>query len=414
MSTSLFRQEVIESKRQRLFGEVTVAQPLAFSVLTGFLLLVAVSVGLFLATGSFARKETAPGYLQPDLGVIDIYPPAAGILQSLTVEEGDTVAAGDVLATVLTERISIGGTRVGAAMLDSVNRQIEETEEQIAIARDRAIGEEKRLNAEIAGLEEEQAEIEAQIAVQRDLVVVARDNLDSIEELTGRGVISETEYKRRQEQVLSYEQQLAGLRQRLAEIGNRIEQSQMALTGAPLNARERLSELSAAHAALMRQKAELEGQRAMQVVAPVSGRIGAVRLTEGGRADQTALMTLLPEGSELEAHLMVPTRAIGFLAEGQEVRLSYDAFNYRRFGVYEGRIRKISRTILGPGEIVGPIQLEEPAYRVTVALADQDVEAYGQQVPLQPGMTLSADIILEDRSLIDWLLDPLLSLRGRV
>lgn len=414
MTSSLFRQEAIESKRQRLFGEVTVAQPLAFSVLTGFLLLVAVAVGVFLATGSFARKETAPGYLQPDRGVIDIYPPAAGILQSLNVEEGDSVAVGDVLATILTERISIGGTRVGAAMLDSVNRQIAETEEQIAIARDRAIGEKARLESEIAGLEEERAELQAQLKVQRDLVAVARDNLDSIEELTGRGVISETEYKRRQEQVLSYEQQHAGLRQRLAEIGNRIEQAQMALGAAPLNARERLSELSAAHAALMRQKAELEGQRAMQVVAPVAGRIGALRLTEGGRADQTALMNLLPEGSTLEAHLMVPTRAIGFLEEGQTVRLSYDAFNYRRFGVYDGQIRKISRTILAPGEMIGPIQLEAPAYRVTVALAEQDVEAYGQRVPLQPGMTLSADIILEERSLLDWLLDPLLSLRGRV
>lgn len=414
MTSSLFRQEVIESKRQRLFGEVTVAQPLAFSVLTGFLLLVAIAVGVFLATGSFARKETAPGYLHPDRGVIDIYPPAAGILQSLNVKEGDSVAAGDVLATILTERISIGGTRVGAAMLDSVNRQIAETEEQIAIAQDRAIGEAARLKSEIAGLQEEEAELQAQLKVQRDLVAVARENLDSIEELTGRGVISETEYKRRQEQVLSYEQQLAGLRQRVAEIGNRIEQSRMALNAAPLNTRERLSELSAAHAALMRQKAELEGQRAMQVVAPVAGRIGALRLTEGGRADQTALMNLLPEGSSLEAHLMVPTRAIGFLKEGQTVRLSYDAFNYRRFGVYDGQIRKISRTILAPGEMIGPIQLEAPAYRVTVALAGQDVEAYGQRVPLQPGMTLSADIILEERSLLDWLLDPLLSLRGRV
>ncbi len=56
----------------------------------------------------------------------------------------------------------------------------------------------------------------------------------------------------------------------------------------------------------------------------------------------------------------------------------------------------------------------ERVYRVTVAIDHQTIEAYGKAVPLQAGMTLTADIILEKRSLIQWLLDPLLSLRGRV
>jgi membrane fusion protein len=50
---------------------------------------------------------------------------------------------------------------------------------------------------------------------------------------------------------------------------------------------------------------------------------------------------------------------------------------------------------------------------VTVQLQSQQFAAYGEHFPLQAGMTLRADIVLEERSLFEWLMDPLLALRGR-
>ena len=72
--------------------------------------------------------------------------------------------------------------------------------------------------------------------------------------------------------------------------------------------------------------------------------------------------------------------------------------------------------MLGPSELPGPIAglAKESAYRVKVALERQTVDAFGREVPLQPDMTLRADIILERRSLIEWLLEPLLSVRHRM
>jgi len=58
-----------------------------------------------------------------------------------------------------------------------------------------------------------------------------------------------------------------------------------------------------------------------------------------------------------------------------------------------------------------PIEIKEPFYKVTVALDRPDIDAYGESMPLQPGMLLKADIILERRSLMDWLLTPLLGTR---
>lgn len=90
------------------------------------------------------------------------------------------------------------------------------------------------------------------------------------------------------------------------------------------------------------------------------------------------------------------------------MRLLYEAFPYQSFGVYGGTVSNISRTIVTQGDMAIPVTLAEPSYVVSVSLERTDVEAYGQSIPLQPDMLLSADIILDKRSLIEWLLEPLL------
>ncbi|MGY3293596.1 hypothetical protein ACVWWP_006663 [Bradyrhizobium sp. LM3.6] len=72
---------------------------------------------------------------------------------------------------------------------------------------------------------------------------------------------------------------------------------------------------------------------------------------------------------------------------------------------------KVSHTILTGNETTGPITLKEPAYRVTAVLERPDIDAHGRKMPLQPDMLLRADVILEQRSLMRWLLDPVLSAR---
>jgi membrane fusion protein len=67
--------------------------------------------------------------------------------------------------------------------------------------------------------------------------------------------------------------------------------------------------------------------------------------------------------------------------------------------------------MLTKSDISGPIDLREPAYKVTAALDRSDIDAYGKRIPLQADMLLRADIILEKRSFMSWFLDPLLSLR---
>ena len=131
-----------------------------------------------------------------------------------------------------------------------------------------------------------------------------------------------------------------------------------------------------------------------------------------------SLLSELPAGSMLQAQLLVPSRAIGFIEPGSRVVLRYQAFPYQKFGQQYGKVADISRSALSPSEVAAVLgqatRQAEPLYRVQVALDSQQVMAYGKAQSVKPGMALDADILMERRSLIEWLFEPLYGLGHRL
>ena len=119
------------------------------------------------------------------------------------------------------------------------------------------------------------------------------------------------------------------------------------------------------------------------------------------------LGVILPEQSVLIAEVYLPSRAIGFVESGQKVKLQYDAFPYQKFGVALGEVSQVANAAQLPQELGIATQAQEPLYRVGIELEQQYVEAFSKRVSLQPGMALTADIVLENRRLLEWLLEPL-------
>jgi membrane fusion protein len=139
----------------------------------------------------------------------------------------------------------------------------------------------------------------------------------------------------------------------------------------------------------------------------------AINRGQSVAADAT-LATVLPKGSGMHVELLVPTRAIGFVRPGQEVVLRYEAFPYERFGQYHGVITDVSRSVWTQGERVGPLTAKEPVYRIDVKLDRQNVSALGQDYALRAGMLVSADLLLERRTLLEWIFEPVLKLKDRI
>jgi membrane fusion protein len=137
------------------------------------------------------------------------------------------------------------------------------------------------------------------------------------------------------------------------------------------------------------------------VVGGVSAQAGQA-VTAGA-----VLASVLPAQARLQAHLFAPSSAIGFVREHQAVLLRYHAYPYQKFGHQRGEVIDVSRAPVAGSDA-------EPVYRVTVALERQDITAYGETMPLTPGMRLDADVLLDRRRLIEWIFEPVLGLTGRV
>ena len=136
------------------------------------------------------------------------------------------------------------------------------------------------------------------------------------------------------------------------------------------------------------------------------------RLVEAGQSVRTGepLLRILPRGSRLQAELLVPSRAIGFMDPGDRVQLRYQAYPYQKFGHHTGRVVRIARSAVKPAAGGNG----EPLYRVLVQLDSQAIRAYGKAEPLRPGMLLDADILGARRKLYEWVLEPLYSVTGRL
>jgi membrane fusion protein len=141
----------------------------------------------------------------------------------------------------------------------------------------------------------------------------------------------------------------------------------------------------------------------------MGGRIAALPVSGGQPVSAGATLAVMtPVEGRLEAELLAPSRAIGFIREGQEVRLQLQAFPYQRFRTLAGKVKSVSGTVIGPSDVSIPgLSVHEPVFRVRVSLAAEEIMAYGQSHPLQPGMLLTAEVVLDRQNLLRWLFDPL-------
>jgi membrane fusion protein len=410
---SLFRQEAIKfQQHHRQWGEVALLQPLSTKIMTWFITMVVGVVLAFLSLGYYARKETVAGYLTPVAGTSKVFVPQQGTIKEIYVKEGQQIDKGEPLLAIETSQISADGQDVNTTMLDTLTPQRNRLTNQIAAEQERAKSEQERLTALIAGLGTEISQLQAQIEIQKERIRVSDLLVASVTGLRERGNISELDFRQRELAALEQKQRLNSLNQQLAARDNQLIETRYSLEQLPIVMAQKIQILRSELSTTEQRIAEINGRRAYIIRAGAVGRVSTLQATVGQFVDPRRLqLEIVPSDSVLQAELFVPTRAIGFVRPGQEVRIKYEAFPYQKFGTYTGQIIKVSHTIVTSADASGPIALREPVYRVTASLERTDIDAYGEKIPLQADMLLSADIILEHRSLVGWLLDPLLSVR---
>jgi membrane fusion protein len=405
---NLFRPEAVEARQQRVLGEIVLTQPVRSRLLVILLFGIIATLALWVTLGTYTRTEAARGILvtdDPSAKVVAIRP---GVVTGLAVREGQLVRAGQKIATVRVEQGSESGGSAVADSLGALETQRGLTRDQVRLAGERAAGERARVAATLAGLTQQRADLAGQIALQEEAVASAKDLLDRIQSVVEKGFVSRIEVERRRQGWVAARQELARLRQQSNSASAEARRASAELARISADAGAQIVSAQAEAETIAQRQAQLKGERAYTIAAPVNGRVTALQAAVGRTVEPSLpMMVIVPDGSALHADVYAPTRAIGFVKPGQEVRLLYDAFPYRRFGSFKGRIAAVSRIVIDPRELGAPLKIEEPVYRIRVTPEAQAVLAFGEQQDLQPGMTLTANIVLDRRSFLDWLLAPL-------
>lgn len=386
--------------------------------ITAFMVLLLATIATFMIVGSYSRKETVPGSVQPTAGAIRISTSTPGVVSEIHVEEGQIVAAGDPILTVSTDRsvssVGIEPSSLSALMDEGALREevatIRQAEAQAQVTA-RSVDD---VAARRRGLEDDQVQLRLDLDLQRERVKLAEQTLEAGRQLHDRQLFSTLQLRQREEALLSARQGVSSIEREIRRNQSTIEQLGAEAGRLRAQASQIAAEAAATKAQMDQRKASRMAERAIVLVAAKAGRVVALQARVGAPVQPgRALAIILPPGASLQAELWVPSRAVGLLEPGDRVRLMYDAFPYQKFGVGRGLVKSIAGAPTDPSELPVAIETKESLYRVVVQLQNTTVTGYGRQWPLSPGMRLSADLVLDERSLWEWLLEPVIAAQRR-
>jgi len=391
-------------------GRITLPQPVSSWLLTAVALLFAAGVLIFLILGTYTRHESVQGQLIPSAGLLPVTTRSAGVVVSAHIHEGEAVTKDQPLVELSSEvsSLSLGQTQV--AVLNDLRAQL--TELEALLENQKRLGDQQQagLTDRILMLNKQLAEIDRQLSTQREVTGITELRLEKLRPGVKNGTFSQVEFEKYQAEALNGQAQLNILTRQRLDTEQQLGMLQDQLQQLPLTNESQRNELRFRLSGINQALAQNEAQRVVVLRAPRDGIVVSIATQNGQTvAAGQRLLSILPEGSLLQAELWLPSRAIGFLETGNRVVLRYPAFPYQKFGQKGGRVLEVSRSATVASELTSLLgrTISEPLYRVLVELDQQTVNAYGRAETLRPGMTVDADILLDRRRLIEWVLEPL-------
>ncbi len=415
-SGSLFRPESEKARSSSWLGRVVLVRPLSFAVLTMASLAFAALLAAFFLIGEYTRKARVTGVIAPAHGIIRIVAPQSGTVQSIRTREGEVVASRRVLFVLSDPRALPSRENVGAAIATRLAMRVKALDEQHRQALESMRLEQEAIADRQRSLARELDQIDVELEIQSRRAALSAESLERARKLERKGFVSPAAVEREEGQELEQLARVEAARRTRLSLARELSRLEHDLAALASRSNAQIAAIDAQRAALEQESLEREAQFSSTIVAPAAGTVAAVLVEPGQSVVAGAtLATIVPADGPLEAHLYSPSRAIGFVRAGQEVLLRYLAYPHQKFGSHKGRVIGVSRNPLSPAELgfVPGDGSREPLYRIKAALERQAVIAYGRAEPLQPGLQVEADILLDRRRLIEWIFEPLLSLAGR-
>ena len=395
----------------------------------------AAALVLWSVFGKLDVVAVAEGRLVPKSQLRIVQPAEGGVLRELLVREGERVGAGQVLA-----RMDLRSAEADAATIRNEialrRLQVRRVDAELGGARLAALPEDPpRLYAQVEAQRDARAQAhEASLAEQRSVVARAGREMQAatetqtklsgavpvlieqeraFERLARDGYAGRLMLAQRSRERLEAEQDLRAQEHRVE--GARATMEQGARREAQIAAAYRAqlqSERVEAELQLARLEQELEKFNHRQMLgelrAPADGVVKDLATQTPGAvlAPGTVLMTMVPDGEALVAEVWLANHDAGFVAGGQSAKLKLASFPFQRYGMLDARVARISADATerasdaakGGGAY---------AYRAQLELLAQELRFGEVRHALLPGMQLTAEIKLAERTVLEYLLSPI-------
>jgi len=409
MTTKLFRQEVIEAGRDRLTGTVVAAVPPGSRLYTGILLAVAALLVALLMLGEYPSRVQVKGSVVQGGGIAQVSAASPGQVREVFVEEGAPVSAGAPLVALSHSVGSDPGGEGLASRLAELDRQDAALARQQALASSLGVSDASGIAQQKSGLVASISSLERQRSLVSGQIALAEADHRRTLRLAEEGAGTQRQVEESRGALLSQRLELERLTERLATQRETLRGLDSQIASRHIDSEQSQAEIAAQRAALAEQRTALLRLDRLVLTAPVDGIVGDVAVRPGQSAEPgTALITVLPRSGRTEVQLCAPSRGIGFVRPGQEVRLQFDDFPYQRHGAGLGAVRWVSEVPIDPRSLDPGLGITEPVFRIRVELLEGPSMAMAARQPLRPGMTLSANLVLERRPLWAVFLDPVL------
>lgn len=408
----LFRKKALDHYQSAHQGVISAqGGPLQLALV---LLIAALTIAivLYLCLGKIARKQTISGLLQPPGGITKLYAPYAAQVIEKHVNDGDSVSKGQVIYVLSAARASLEAASIEDAVRQQLLAQRERLNRQISSEQLASGSDAQGLQQRLQSLQAQQQKLQAQLATHGQRLNISAASLQQQQQLAKGGYVSTTTVQEQATRHLALQAEGQALQRELLALQQQSSEAQAQLRSNDLRSEGHASDYATELSNVEKQLAELNSRTAIVIRSPCAGRVTGLLLQPGQAANPLSpLATVLPQGAPLQALLYAPSRAIGFIKPGQTVKLRLHAFPYTRFGSQTGQVVQVSRALLLPSETAN-LPNNEAAYPVIVRLDNQALSAYGERWPLQAGMTLEADIVMEQQLIFQWIIEPLRALRS--
>lgn len=145
------------------------------------------------------------------------------------------------------------------------------------------------------------------------------------------------------------------------------------------------------------------------ITAPVAGTVTTLQVRSAGavlQAGQT-IATIMPRGARLLVEAHVPNKDIAFIEKGMVAKLKFDAFPFQDYGIVDGTVIEVSPDAQTNSD-------SSSFYKVMIAPGQTEIGTKGRNVPLRPGLALTAEIVTERKTILALILEPFRKLKAKV